>query len=109
MKIWKYIKFALWGYWRIPKGDYCYKVLEVIRPVVTNLPPTLRIRRCPYWDRIEEFGHQDDGYCHWLETGDHNQKGHGLLWDQVKECGLRNYSEKEERKMYEECMKDREK
>jgi hypothetical protein len=116
MKIWKYIKFALWGYWRIPKGDYCYKMLEVVYPEITDLPPTLRIRRCPYWDRVDGMHHQEDGYCHWMECGDAPETdedgevigGWGLLWDQVKECGLRNYSEKEEQKMYEECMRNRE-
>lgn len=108
MKIWKYIKFCLWGYWRIPKGDYCYKMLEVIYPEQTNLPPRIRVKRCPYWESKENQPHQDNGYCHWIGEGDHDHEGLGLLWDQIKECGLNEYSEKEEEKMYAECMKGRE-
>ena len=116
MKIWKYIKFALWGYWRIPKGDYCYKMLKVMPPREGEKLPYLKTKRCPYWDMIEEQPPQENGYCHWMELGDTpktDKDGNiinswGLLWDQVKDCGLRNYSEKEEEKMYAKCMKDRE-
>lgn len=124
MKIWKYIKFAFWGYWRIPKGDYCYCSSEN-----DSTDDNFRIVcSCPYWDKIENLRHQESGYCHWLGFGDReinndtsrkylNTKtgeinnatempfGVGLLWDRVKECGFRGYSEKE--KMYEEFMKDR--
>ena len=113
MKIWKYIEFALSGYWQIPKGDYCYKMLKLMPPREGEKLPYLKTRVCPYWTRLEGHLSQEDGYCRWMECGDYFQDKKGvhngtfLLWDQVKECGIRNYSEKEERKMYEECMKDR--
>lgn len=75
-------------------------MLEVVYTEQTNLPPMLKIKRCPYWDRVDGYHYQNNGFCHWLDSGDWESKGHSLLWDQVKECGLRNYSEKEERKMY---------
>lgn len=130
MKIWKYIKFALWGYWRIPKGDYCYSLPKGSENATGCFTP--RKIYCPYWDQIEDRHHQENGYCHWLGYGDYeinhddsreflNVKtgevdtassmpfGVGLLWDQCKECGLKNYSEKEIEKMYAECMKVRQK
>ena len=108
MKIFKYLKFILWGYWRIPKGDYCYKVKKVVEPEDGSLP-YLETRKCPYWGRAEGYHHQNNGYCTWLEEADWESDELSLLWDQVKECRLRHYSEKEEQKMYEECMKNREK
>ena len=101
----KYIKFCF-NYFRIPKGDYCYEILEVVYPENGSLP-YLKTKRCPYWEKIEEQPPQDDGYCHWLEMGDNDDEHMGLLWDQVKECGLREYSEKEEEKAYKRCMKER--
>ena len=120
MKIWKYIKFCF-NYFRIPKGDYCYRVVKVIDN--PNGTSTLKTKQCPYWDNIEGLHYQESGYCHWLERGDHdinndeaielkNVKtgeitkapdmpfGIGLLWDKCKECGLRPYSDKELEKMY---------
>jgi len=108
MRIWKYIKFALWGYWRIPKGGYCYKMIKMMPPKEGEEMPYLKVRRCPYWDKIEELSEQQDGYCHWMECGDapvfdddgNMIEGLGLLWDSVKECGLREYSDKELEKMW---------
>jgi hypothetical protein len=50
----------------IPQGFYCYDDKGV----------------CPYWSRRDE-----GGYCAYLEKGDWQIEG-GLLWDQVKECGI---------------------
>ena len=44
-----------------------------------------------------------------VDTASEMPFGVGLLWDQCKECGLKPYSEKEIKKMYAECMKDRQK
>ena len=107
MRIWKYIKLCFY-YFRIPKGDYCYKVLKCITPEDGSLP-YLKVKRCPYWDKIEGQPPQDNGYCHWLEIGDHDDEYMGLLWDQVKECDLRHYSEKEEERSYKKCMEGRNK
>lgn len=112
MKIWKSIKFALWGYWQIPKVDYCYSLPKGSENATGGYTP--RRICCPYWDKLEGHQYQEDGYCHWMDCGDYFQDENGvpngtmLLWDQVKECGLNKYSEKEEKKMYEKCMKERE-
>ena len=120
MKIWKHIKFCF-NYFRIPKGDYCYKVIKVEDN--PNGSCSILTRHCPYWDKIEGLSNQKSGYCHWLEKGDidinnddskefKNVKtgeistapempfGVGILWDSVKECSLRPYSDKEFRKIY---------
>ena len=89
----------------IPKGAYCY-TYENGKFIV-----------CPYWDTIEGAPEQADGYCHFLEKGDldiekemvlkdmktgEETRGDelpfpvSLLWDQCKECGIKNnYSEDE--------------
>jgi hypothetical protein len=59
----------------IPSGNYCYG----------------KTHKCPFWDVIEEFPHQDNGYCHYLKSGDWQGEGIGLLWDQCKECGVNEY------------------
>lgn len=77
----------------IPKGDYCYSEKSV----------------CPYWSVREDRVEQENGYCSFLGKGDVeiNQTAVledmdtgekisgkdipfpvGLLWDQVKECGI---------------------
>ena len=57
---------------KIPFGIYCYD----------------NNGRCPYWDKDREREEQDNGYCHYLEAGDWEHEGVGLLWDQCKECGI---------------------
>lgn len=63
----------------IPKGDYCYN--------------NGRSDPCPYWDCDLTKPMQLDGYCHYLESGDWEDEGCSLLWDQVKECGINKYEE----------------
>jgi len=97
MKIFKRLKFVFYGYWRIPRGGYCYKMLKLMPPKKGMNLPYLKTRRCPYWDMIDEAPHQEDGYCHWLECSDAPVfdedgkmiEGCGLLWDQVKECHIK--------------------
>lgn len=54
----------------IPDGSYCYN--------------------CPFLDKDETKPIQRNGYCHYLKRGD--WENFGLLWDQVKECGVKDYS-----------------
>lgn len=79
----------------IPKGDYCYSILEEPSPA-TNY--RMRVKRCPFWDKPQDMvaahGAQLSGYCHYLRQGDWMPDGTFLLWDQVKECGL-NYDDHE--------------
>lgn len=42
---------------------------------------------CPFWDRIESFPKQSNGFCHFMKSGDDAQGG--LLWDMCKECGIK--------------------
>ena len=58
----------------IPHGIYCYDVNGI----------------CPYWDSDLSKGEQNYGYCHYLKSGDWEDEGFSLLWDQVKECGINN-------------------
>ena len=57
---------------RIPHGPYCYDENGV----------------CPYWSRRDDKPKQASGYCAFLDSGDWEGPGIGLLWDQCKECGV---------------------
>ena len=59
----------------IPKGCYCYDENGL----------------CPFWDKMESMPEQQNGYCHWLQSGDFEEDGTMLLWDQCKECGINDY------------------
>jgi hypothetical protein len=67
----------------IPPGSYCYEWLR--SPMEGG-----QIISCPYWDRDLTKNEQDNGYCHFLKTGDWEGEGLNLLWDMVKECGERD-------------------
>ncbi len=56
----------------IPAGPYCYD---------SNGP-------CPYWASDSTKREQETGYCAKLKTGDWEEGGTMLLWDQVKECDV---------------------
>jgi len=56
----------------IPLGVYCYD----------------ENGRCPFWDIDMDAPPQQNGYCHLLGSGDNEDEGLGLLWDQCKICGL---------------------
>ena len=62
----------------IPLGMYCYDD-----------------KICPYWSRNEKEDEQNNGYCSFLECGDWEHDSMGLLWDQVKECGLNDEIEED--------------
>lgn len=67
----------------IPRGEYCYKIIEINNNYI-------KIKPCQYWDKLSGYDNQESGYCHFLGTGDMEENGTMLLWDQVKECGI-NY------------------
>jgi len=99
------VKFII-AWFRIPKGQYCYF-------------GSRGCRRCPYWRRIEDRPSIANGWCDYLGKGDieiaaetewiltHVGKdselgrkvgdringsdlpGSSLLWDQCKECGIK--------------------
>lgn len=58
----------------IPVGIYC----------------TGETGRCPFWAKTRALPDHLAGYCARLRRGDWSDHDRfGLLWDQVKECGLR--------------------
>lgn len=65
----------------IPHGDYCYAQL--------NWKDNIHhISLCPFWNQSLNHDSQNNGYCHFLKSGDWQKDLFGLLWDQVKECGV---------------------
>jgi hypothetical protein len=52
--------------------------------------------RCPFWDLIEQFPRQSNGFCHFMKRGDFTGKSFGMLWDSIKECGIGSYNHDEE-------------
>lgn len=56
----------------IPDGPYCYS----------------KGATCPFWDKISRFPDQENGYCHFLKSGDFNDDAAGHLWDQCKACEI---------------------
>ena len=60
-------KIAAW--FLIPRGDYC--------------------SGCPFHFIDHGKEEQDNGYCSYLGQGDWESEGITLLWDDVKECGVK--------------------
>lgn len=65
----------------IPEGMYCYDAKGT----------------CPYWSVEEDFSEDDwmrmrpdrYGKCSYLGVSDRDTPGPIALWDQVKECGIK--------------------
>lgn len=70
----------------IPSGLYCYAVDEV-RMAARNPGEPFYVIPCPFWSRDKNKPPQENGCCSFLKTNDEELNG-GLLWDQVKECGI---------------------
>jgi hypothetical protein len=71
----------------IPAGHYCYAPGEV--KVGTDGLPYMKTTLCPFWSIDREQPPQNNGYCSYLEEGDwEGVEGFGLLWDQIKSCGV---------------------
>jgi len=81
----KFLKLYLWQRWRIPKGDYCYKILRIDHNPKEGLS-VIYTKVCPYWEikKIKDYD-EEDGYCTLLDLSD------ALIWDKCKSCGIRNY------------------
>ena len=81
----RFLKILLWHRWRIPKGDYCYKIIDVVPHPTDGV--VIHTKRCPYWEMKKVFGYDDEeeGYCTLIDLSD------ALIWDQCKQCGIRNY------------------
>jgi hypothetical protein len=56
----------------IPEGLYCYR----------------NNKTCPYWYKDPAKPYQMNGGCSFMGKTDEDEAA-GLLWDQVKECGIK--------------------
>lgn len=65
----------------IPHGMYCYTPLDV-----RDATGHMAIKPCPFWSRRADKDEQESGHCAFMDVGDWETGG--LLWDQVKECGV---------------------
>jgi len=87
----------------IPKGYYCYtsvttghepsdavhnKLLEIFGEPASSTMPIRRCTPCPYWGMDASRERQNNGFCTFLNTRDWDDSSGGLLWDQVKDCGI---------------------
>lgn len=78
----------------IPKGLYCYSDLVV--SIDGDGTPRWKANVCPYWSMDLDREEQSEGYCAFLGEGDwEDNSGASLLWDQVKECGVKIEIEEE--------------
>ena len=67
----------------IPNGSYCYEQKDGKKCI------------CPYFELRNDKPSQNNGYCHYIERGDWQVSSNSwdsLLWDQVKECGIKTDS-----------------
>jgi len=67
----------------IPKGPYCYTINRIEH---TDNGAIIHENICPYWSLDETKERQNNGCCSFLGITDADDGG--LLWDQVKECGI---------------------
>ena len=73
----------------IPRGMYCYKIISVENNI-------LKTKNCPYREIRNDKPKQMNGYCNYLEAGDWEGDGMGLIWDGCKECNIKfNYGKLE--------------
>jgi len=79
----------------IPLGPYCYSRLPDRERDHLRLLP--RTKPCPFWglDAAALAVHepQAGGYCRYLKQGDWMVHGTSLLWDRIKECGIKEGDE----------------
>lgn len=73
----------------IPEGDYCYRPDTSPAAAEAYQRGRFRIVRCPFWILRSDLAEQANGYCSYLKLGDWMEDGTFLLWDQVKECGVK--------------------
>lgn len=69
-------------YPEIPTGYYCYRVLEVVNQ--PEGPPKIKTEACPHWQKTEKGAR-----CNLINREDTDYCGFHLIWDGVKECGIK--------------------
>lgn len=78
----------------VPTGHYCYThvadpAFDAERRAAGRegfIPG--RFIACPHWELRADKPAQQNGFCRLLNSGDWEDEGISLLWDQVKECGI---------------------
>lgn len=75
----------------VPPGPYCYGVASGWKTKPDGTP-YFETSPCPYWGLDATRDRHESGYCALLKEGDW-QVGWGILWDQVKHCGIRRDDE----------------
>jgi len=69
----------------IPDGYYCYTIKSIDKTT-----GKMKTKICPYWSIRVGKPNQENGYCAYLDWGDWDmESSFTLLWDQVKECGVK--------------------
>jgi hypothetical protein len=91
---------------KIPKGYYCYSRLVQIRGI--NPPKFKMIGKCPYWSIRKGKPKQLNGYCKYMEQGDWEfTDWAGLIWDMVKECGIKMKWTADDKKYFAKQIKEK--
>lgn len=69
----------------IPQGIYCYT------PVPDEtVDRGFAIKKCPFWQQLPDQPRDMNGWCDYLKTGDNSEEGFSMLFDMVKECGIKS-------------------
>ena len=72
----------------IPSGHYCYRIIDWGKR---------EFQICPFHYTVPTRPYQCNGYCGYLDHGDWEDDWPGfLLWDWVKECGVKAWDEEDE-------------
>lgn len=77
----------------IPEGMYCYTADPNPNGIASEDDagnPMMNIKPCPYWSLVQDKPSQENGHCSFLNRGDWEGGNLSLLWDMVKECGIKN-------------------
>ena len=66
------------------KGIHIFVVYDPVDSL-----PILKVRNCSFWCKDKRYPSEDVGYCKYLGVGDMDENSGGLLFDQIKECGVK--------------------
>jgi hypothetical protein len=72
---------------KVPRGRYCYRLLGVVS--VAGGSPAVQTDPCPFWTFDANQPKHERGICSLMGLRDWESDNLTLLWDQVKECGLK--------------------
>ena len=68
----------------IPQGTYCYT------PVPDQASDRgFHVKKCPFWKQVAGQARDMNGWCDYLKAGDSDSEGASMLFDMVKECGVK--------------------